>query len=203
MANFIKSFTKTIKHWYLPLIFGLLFMFFGIYLFSTPLADYLALVVMFSISFILSGLSDIFLATQNKERLDCWGWYLVNGLLTLVIGLHLMVNPEISITVLPFVVAFTLMFRSFQLMGVSLDLKGNGVKNWIGLITLSILGILFSFLLLANPVISGLSLVTLTALSFISTGIASVNLAFILKKIKNYPGKLNKVKIKVLQNEIK
>ena len=97
------------------------------------------------------------------------------------------------------------MFRSFQLLGISFDLKDAHVLRWGNLAIFSILGIILSFMLLANPIFSGMSLVVLTGLSFIFVGVASVILAFDLKKIKDYPLKLGselKDKIENLHNEL-
>ena len=35
MSNLLKSFTNSVKHWYLPLILGIIFIICGIYTFST------------------------------------------------------------------------------------------------------------------------------------------------------------------------
>ncbi|HQD10500.1 MAG TPA: DUF308 domain-containing protein, partial [Flavihumibacter sp.] len=134
-----------------------------------------------------------------------WGWYLVSGLLSLAIGIYLMTYPGISITILPFVIGFTLLFRSFQLLGIAFDLKSSKVLGWGNLAIASVLGIILSFLLIANPLFTMVSVVTLTALSFMMVGIAAIVLAFNLKKMKDLPNKLSKEakdRIQELQNEI-
>ena len=206
MSNLLKSFTNSVKHWYLPLILGIIFIICGIYTFTVPLETYSTLSIIFSVSFIISGIFETFFAVQNSKSLDGWGWYLVSGLLSLLLGIYLVVYPQISLTILPFVVGFIVLFRSFTLLGFSFDLKDAGIMNWGNLAITSVLGIILSFLLLANPIFSGLSLVTLTALSFIFVGIAATVLAFQLKKVRDYPQKLSnelKTKIETLQNEIK
>ena len=57
---------------------------------------------------------------------------------------------------------------------------------------LSILGIILSFLLIANPSVAGLSLVALTATVFILSGISSIALSISLKKLKDAPEKISK-----------
>lgn len=64
--------------------------------------------------------------------------------------------------------------------------------KWGNLAILSVLGIIFSFLLIANPIFTGISLVVITALSFISIGISAIVLSFQLKKLKTLPGKVRK-----------
>ncbi|MFV0472070.1 MAG: HdeD family acid-resistance protein [Paludibacteraceae bacterium] len=205
MANLLKSYTNSVRHWYIPLILGILFVVFGIYLFTVPLATYAMLSILFSASFFVSGIFDIFFSIKNSKILNGWGWYLVGGIISFIMGIYLMIYPQISMVVLPFVVGFTVMFRSFQLLGTALDLKDAGVLRWGNLAVSSVLGIILSFMLIANPLFSGVSIVVLTALSFVFVGIASSVLAFDLKKVKDYPDKIGddlKNKFNDLQNEI-
>lgn len=205
MVNLLKSFTHSVKHWYVPLLVGIIFIALGIYVFTVPVATYLTLAIFFSVSFLVSGLFETFFAATNHKSLNGWGWYLVSGILHLVIGVYLTTHPEISIAVLPYVVGFTVLFRSFLSLGLAFEMKSSGVLNWGNVAIASVLGILLSFLLIANPIFSGLSLVILTALSFVFSGIASVVIAFNLRKIKKHPKKLSdelKSKIEEVQAEI-
>jgi uncharacterized membrane protein HdeD (DUF308 family) len=204
MAAFFQTFMKSIKYWYIPLIIGILFILIGGYVFTVPLETYVALSTLFSISFIVSGLFDIFFSIQNQKILRGWGWYFVGGMSTLAMGIFLVVYPGISITILPFVVGFTLLFRSFQLLGFSFDLKELKILNWGNTAILSVLGVILSFILLDNPVFTGFSLVTITAITFISVGVSSIVLSFNLKKLKDFPNRISpelKDKIKDLQDE--
>ncbi len=63
----------------------------------------------------------------------------------------------------------------------------------------------FSLLLIFNPIFTGISLVTLTGVSFIFMGIASIMLALDLRKVKKIPGKVSQElrdRIKSIQDEI-
>lgn len=205
MTSLLHQISNSVKHWYLPLIIGVLFILFGIYIFTVPLETYLTLSIFFSASYIFSGLMDIFFSIGNNKTLKGWGWYLVGGIFTLAIGIYLAIYPGISMVVLPFFVGFTMLFRSFQLLGFSFDMKDLKILNWGNAAITSVLGIILSLLLLANPIFTGISLVTITALSFIFVGIASVVLAFNLKKLKDFPDKLTpelKSRINAIQDEI-
>ncbi len=59
MSNFFKTITNAIKHWYIPLIVGILFVATGFYTLFSPLEAYLTLSILFSLSFLFSGLSEI------------------------------------------------------------------------------------------------------------------------------------------------
>lgn len=206
MKTIINQLASTIKHWYVPMIIGILFILFGFYIFSTPLETYVTLSVFFSISFIVSGIFDIYFSVQNKDSIQGWGWYLVSGLLSLVIGIYMIINPVISISVLPFCVGFTMLFRSFQLLGYAFDLRNLKVLSWGNVAITSVLGIVLSFVLLASPIFTGISLVVITALTFVFVGVSSISLSLELKKIKDFPDKISetiKNKIADFEKEIK
>lgn len=205
MKKLLKPFIRTIQFWYVPLIFGGLFILTGIYVFTRPAETYLALSFLFSLSFIISGLGDLVFSLRNSNALKGWGWYLVSGLISFMMGVYLLSYSSISASILVFVVGFTILFRSFQLFGFALDLRDAGVVNWGNTALTSALGIVFSFLLLTNPMFSVLSIVMLTGLSFLSIGIASIILSFHFRKIKKYAEKISdplKRKIEALQKEL-
>jgi uncharacterized membrane protein HdeD (DUF308 family) len=184
MENLKKTVSDALKHWYLPLIAGILFVVFGIYIFTVPLAAYVTLSIVFSIAFYFSGFSDIFFALNNQKSLDGWGWYLISGILTVLFGVYLMIYPGITMEILPFVVGFALLFRSFQGLGFALDLKKLGV-SWGNLAFVSVLGIILSFILLAKPLAAAISVVTITACTLIIVGVFGILLSFKLKSLKD------------------
>lgn len=192
MSSIFQTISNAVKHWYVPLIFGIIFLVCGIYIFTVPLETYVGLSILFSISFLVSGILEIFFSIQNNKSLEGWGWFLVDGLLSTVVGIYLIAYPGISMTVLPFIIGFTLLFRSFQLLGFAFDMKSIQLINWGNVALTSIIGILFSFLLISSPIFTGISLVTLTAVAFIFVGVSSILLSFDIKKMKNFPEKIGK-----------
>lgn len=174
-----------VKHWYIPLIIGIFFVLFGLYVFTVPLATYVTLAIFFSVSFLVSGVFEIVFSLQNQKALSGWGWYLVSGLISAGLGIYLMIYPGISMSVLPFFVGFTLLFRSTYLLGFSFDLKSMGVSGWGTVAFTSVVCIIASFLMLYDPMATGLSLSILTGVAFVFAGIAAIVLSMNLKKIEN------------------
>lgn len=206
MTTIIETIAKGIKHWYLPMIIGILFIILGIYVFRVPLDTYVTLSYIFSITFIVSGISDIIFSISNREYIKSWIWHLIGGIISLLIGIYLVMNPDISLNILPFVVGFTLLFRSAQNLGIAFELKSYGILNWGNLAIVSVVGIFLSFGLISHPILTGLSLVTITALLLIISGVYGIVLSLDLKKIKDLPEKLSNElndKIESLNNEIK
>ncbi len=174
-----------INHWYLPLIVGIIFIALGVYVYTVPLETYVTLAMIFSVSFIVSGIAEIVFSLSNKNQIKGWGWYFVGGLLSLIIGVYMVMYPGIPLSTLPYFVGFTMLFRSIQGLGISFDLKSYGIISWGNLALISVLGIITSFILLANPLFTGISIVVMTAITLIVFGIYSSVFAFKVKKIKD------------------
>lgn len=104
----------------------------------------------------------------------------------------LIAQPEMAAITLSLFVGFTLLFHSIQGLGFAIDLKNYGISGWGYLAMASVLGILFSIILIFNPVFTGFSLVVMTSLAFIFSGIGSIILSYHLMKLKNTPRRIRK-----------
>ncbi len=190
MDNFFKTITNAIKYWYIPLIVGIIFSLTGVYTLFSPLEAYLTLSVLFSLSFLFSGVSEIVFSISNRKEIDNWGWTLTFGIVTALFGILLLLNPEVSITTLPFYVGVVVLFRSITGISYALDLKKYGVLDWGNLMILAVLGLVFSFILIWNPMFAGLTIVFWTGIVLISGGVLSIYLSIKLKSLNNKSKKI-------------
>ncbi len=172
-----------VKHWWISLLLGIVYILAGFWVFQTPLVSYVSLSIVFSVFIFASGLSQIIFSTSNRNKVEGWGWYLAGGVLDLMIGILLITHPLMTMAILPFYVGFWLLFQGFMAIGLSFQFKAVRTPSWGWLLFLGILTMLFSFLLLANPVFAGLSIVYMTAMALICAGIFRIFLAFSLKRI--------------------
>ena len=182
-TSFLKSIKEAIKHWYIPLLVGLFFIIVSIVAFTSPAGSLLTLSILFAFSFLFGGLSEVVFSIVNRHQLENWGWSLAFGIITFIVGASLLMHPGLSMTVLAFYVGFIIMFRSVASISFALDLKRYGSKNWGLLLVMGILGTIFSFILIWNPLFAGAYIVILVALSFLFAGLFSVFLSLQLRKI--------------------
>ena len=180
---FLKSIKEVIKHWYIPLLVGIFFVIVSIVAFTSPESSILTLSILFALSFLLGGISEVVFSITNKSQLENWGWSLAFGLITAIVGFLLLIQPIVSLAIMAFYIGFVILFRSVGAISFAIDIKRYGSKNWGGLLVLGVLGTLFSFILIWNPVFAGLSIVILIALSFLLTGMFSIFLALQLRKL--------------------
>ncbi len=185
MSNLISSLYKTVKNWWLFLLAGILLIIVSAWVFSTPVESYINLAWLFSIIIFANGISNTAFSISNNKDLEGWGWYLVSGLLDIFIGAILLLYPEISIIILPFIIGIWLMFKGISIIGTSLDLKKYGVLDWGWIMLFGILIAISAFLMILDPLFGAINIVYLTSLSFLLYGIASIMLSLKLKKIKS------------------
>lgn len=182
-TTFFKSIKEAIKHWYIPVLVGLFFVTVSVIVFLSPAGSLLTLSILFALSFLFGGLSEIIFSISNRHQLENWGWSLAFGIITFIVGTSLLIHPALSISVLAFYIGFIILFRSVAAISFALDIKKYGSKNWGVLLALGILGIVFSFILIWNPIFAGMSVVVLVALSFLFTGLFSIYLGLQLRQI--------------------
>jgi uncharacterized membrane protein HdeD (DUF308 family) len=181
----IKSLKDTIKHWYLPLILGIIFIIVGIWAIITPAATYLSLALLFSVTFFVTGILEIIFSISYRKQIDGWGWSLASGILSSIIGLLLIIYPQISIITLPLFVGFVVLFHSIMAIAWSIEFKKYKVSDWGWLLFTGIVGVILSFILLWNPFIAGLTVAVFTGIALITIGIFHIHFSIELKKLKN------------------
>ena len=126
---------------------------------------------------------EILFAVTNRKNISSWGWYLASGIIDLILGIYLMANIGLSMAVLPFIVAFWLMFRGFASTGYAMDLKRYGTRNWGWYMAFGVLAILCSIGIIWQPGLGALSLVYMIAYTLLIIGIFRVMLSFELKSL--------------------
>lgn len=174
----------TIKHWYLPVIAGILLLGLGCYTFASPVASYLTLAMLFALTFIFSGISDILFSLVNRSVVRNWGWTLALGIITFLFGIFLVRNPNLSMVSLPIYIGFIVMFRSSAAIGLSIDMKDISNSGWGWIMFSGIIGLIFSFLLIFDPLFGGMTVVFWTGIVLTTAGILSLIVGFKLKSLQ-------------------
>ncbi len=192
MTNIIETVSNTIKNWWIPALVGAIFVLVGVTTFAQPNDSFQGLSLVFSISFIVVGVLEIFFAFSNRESMEGWGWMLALGILTLLVGIMLTRNQEVSQTVLPIYVSFLILFRSIIGISTALDLKSVGEIEWGTVMLVSVLAMILSFIMLFNPELAAVSIVFWTGAIFLLIGIVSIVLGLRLRRIKRTPQRLQR-----------
>lgn len=191
METLFESINYAVKNWWVSLLLGLLYVAVALCLLFAPLSSYVALSVIFSITILVSGILEILFAATNRKTISSWGWYLTGGIIDLILGIFLVAYPALSMEVIPFVVAFWLMFRGFSAMGYSMDLQRYGTRDWGWYLAFGILAVLCSFAIIWQPGVGALSIVYMLAFTFLIIGFFRIMLSFEFKSLHKRGKKLH------------
>lgn len=151
MKTIFDELQQEVKNWWISLILGILYVIVAISLMFSPLSGYAVLSILFSVSMLFSGLLEISFAVSNRRRVSSWGWYLAGGIIDMILGFYLIAYPMLSMEVIPFIIAFWLMFRGFSSVGYAMDLKRYGTRDWGWYVAFGILAVICSLIILWQP----------------------------------------------------
>ncbi|WP_165793042.1 HdeD family acid-resistance protein [Sphingobacterium haloxyli] len=177
---------RALKYWYLPLIMGVLYALLGVWVFVTPLSSFLALTMFLSVGILILGIAELVYAVSNRKNLSNWGWSLIGGILNLLVGVCLLSNPGVSALMLSIFIGLWLLFRSVMAIINAFEFKHSGTKKWGWVLSTGILGVLFSALLLWNPVIAGVTVGIWIGIGLVTVGMLHILLSLILRRVKKY-----------------
>jgi len=169
---------KTLKEevglpWWLVLISGISAILLGLLLFAKPAATLIILIQVLGVYWLITGgLSIVFLVKDRRE----WGWKLFSGILGILAGILIILNPLWSTLLVPTSLAILVGAIGIVLgvMELVFAFRGGG---W-GVGVLGVLSILLGLLLLSRPVIAGLALPFVLGGVLIGGGILALIWAF-------------------------
>lgn len=181
----LASAKNRINYWWLGLLLGILFLLVGFWTLQTPVASFVSLSIFFGAFMFVSGFMELIFSISNRKQIENWGWHLTAAVIDFIIGSVLVLYPQITMSILPLMVAFYFLFKGFTAVGLSLDLKRIGAEKWGWLMFLGVVSLLFAVLIFVRPIVGGLTIVISTGIAFIALGIFKIFAAFALKSVKD------------------
>lgn len=165
------------KNWYMLLIKGLIMILLAILIFMSPAGALLTYVLYIGIGLLIAGVVRIIQGFRAKGVLDNWGWIALEGVVDIIIGFVLMAHPDITASILPFILGLWGTFYGFYLI---IDaFSGTGKMGWklIG----GILTVIVGFSIMFNPIMMGMTIAVWIGIMLLIVGIFNVVLSFSLK----------------------
>ena len=129
MKTFIDTINFGVKNWWVSLLLGLLYILIAICLMFTPLASYVALSVLFSVSMFVSGTLEILFAVTNRKNISSWGWYMAFGVLAILCSIGIIWQPGLGALSLVYMIAYTLLIIGIFRVILSFELKSLHKRN--------------------------------------------------------------------------
>ena len=183
--NLTAKASRTIRHWWMMLIAGILCIIAGICVFIFPAESYVVISILFGIVMLATGIGQLMISSTSGNYLMMKGYFIVGGILDVILGIFLCVYPGVTFVVLPFLMGLWLMYHSFMLIAFGGDMDTFKIPGSGWTIVLGILILLLSIFVLLNPFSAGV----MTILAVASTGLILIGITFCvvaakLKEIK-------------------
>ena len=160
------------------LLIGIAYTILGVIVWRYPDETILGATLYIAILLLVTGFSYIGLAIGGIEKR---GWYLAGGIIDIIIGGIIMINPIASATMLVLTVGIWFVFKGAMMFSESFSLKKEGYKLWwINLIG-GILIIIFGWMITGDPLAGTMAVVAYASISLWIKGIVLITNAFGLK----------------------
>lgn len=163
LENLTERASRAVKHWWLLMVAGILCIIAGICVFVFPLESYVTLSVLFGILMLLTGAAQLVIASSSGNYLMMRGYFIVGGVLDVILGIFLCVYPGVSLVVLPVMMGLWLMYNSFVIISFGGDMDTFKLSGGGMVMILGILLLVLSIFVLLNPFSVGVTTVLIVA----------------------------------------
>ena len=158
-----KMISRRVYHWWLMMLAGILCIAAGIAVFVFPLESYFAISILVGIVMLVVGAAQLVVASTSENYLTMRGYFIVGGVLDLLLGLFLCVYPGVTLMVLPIMMGIWLMYHSFIMIAFGGDLGTFGISGGGTTVAGGILVLILSVIILANPFSAGIATIIVLA----------------------------------------
>jgi uncharacterized membrane protein HdeD (DUF308 family) len=174
------------NHWWHLLLLGTALVLLGLVLIFWPLKTAAVLITLVAIFLLVDGIIDVVNAMMNRD--GGWSWRMAGGILGILAGIFLLLNPLagalIAILFQYYVLSFVIIIKAFlRMIGGTRTANTIGNQWSWGNFFMGLLELLIGLFLLANPLLGVLSLLWIIALISIVGGIIVVLLSFRIKNM--------------------
>ncbi len=159
-------------------IAGILLIVAGIVCMSWEAAALASLALFLGVAMLVSGVVDVLVFFAGRSAMIGSGWFLVDGILTIILAVFILFNQAFMMLTLPFVFGMWLIFSGITRFVQSFDLKAFGVRGWGWFTAVGILMAIAGVISFLNPVAGMEAISAVLGVSLILEGISALTRAF-------------------------
>jgi len=170
------------RTWWVFLIGGIASVAFGIFAFVSPGAALLVLGLFFACYLFIDGVANVFGAWTHRDK-DGWWFMLLLGVLGIIVGAYALLVPLASMIALVYLVAIMAFVVGGALLSLGWRIRKAVSNEWVLYVT-GALSALLGALILARPVVGGLSIAYMVATWAVLIGVLRIVIAF---RVRSFP----------------
>ena len=182
--NAANTVNASSRYWWIPLISGLTLLFFGLWFLLAPEESIRSVTIGFGLIILISGAFEIYTAFKHRKVVLNYLSFMGGGLLNVVLGILLILNPETILWVISLLIGIWLIFKGGEQVMRGFQLKKNTNPKWSNVLIFGFVLLLLGIVILWHPEVIGFSIALWAALAFIFIGVFRIYLAFQYRKLK-------------------
>jgi len=168
-------------NWWALALRGVLGILLGLVALTRPGMTLAAIILLLGAYMFVDGVVAILASLRGMRTGDRWGWMLVEGIIGIVAGIIVFRTPATAAIVLVWLVAFWAIMHGAAEIGAGIRLRKIIEKEWL-LILAGVLSVVLGILILMQPGLGLMLLVTWIGVYALFAGIVTLMLSFRVRK---------------------
>ena len=164
--------TKSMRIW--SVISGALLIAAGIYCLCNQDVAVMSAGLLLGVFMLISGIAEIVVFAGTSSLLPGSGWLLLDGVLTVILSLLLLLNQWFTLMSLPFLFTAWLLFSGVSRFVSAFDLKALGVRAWGWVLALGIVLTVAGFVCMMDPWVSVVAMGVTVGVVFLLEGVSAI-----------------------------
>lgn len=169
---------KLNKFLYSSIIISIIMFIIGLIFIIYPEVSFTTITYTLSILLIINGIYFLI----EKESSIFFSSFLTLGVIELLLGIIMLVNPDIVKTLFPLVAGIIMITKSTLDLRLSILLYRNNINSWLSLLICSIISIICGLIIILNPSIGTIALTTSLGILITVYSISNIIDTIIFKK---------------------
>lgn len=169
---------KLNKFLYSSIIISIIMFIIGLIFIIYPEVSFTTITYTLSILLIINGIYFLI----EKESSIFFSSFLTLGVIELLLGIIMLVNPDIVKTLFPIVAGIIMITKSTLDLRLSILLYRNNINSWLSLLICSIISIICGLIIILNPSIGTIALTTSLGILITVYSISNIIDTIIFKK---------------------
>lgn len=156
------------------IIAGILLIIAGIFCLKSPATAIAGLSLYLGIAMLFSGMVDIVIFASASGQIAGAGWFLADGIITVLLSLFILGDQWFTALTLPFIFGMWLLFSGISTFSNSFELKRLGIPGWGWFTALGIILAVVGFFSFMDPFASVAAMTVMVGVFLVLQGILSI-----------------------------
>ena len=178
---------KKSTYWWVPLLFGVVFILIGYWIIRSPEESFEQITKYIAVIILISGSIQLVSTIRGRRGIPGWGFQLAGDLFDLAVGAVLVLNPSLLLKLITLYVGIWLIANSIAIFMKAAGARKDQHRYWAWEFVLGVFLMLLALFFLWHPTLLGIAIAVWTGLAFIILGIFRIVLTLRLRKLSN-PG---------------